>query len=303
MENAIFYAKILLFGEYGIIENAKGLAVPYKAYQGQFQFSSLEQEFEKKSNQSLKKYLDFLKKMPLSERFRLNLSLFEQEIERGLFFNSNIPYGYGVGSSGALVAAIFNRYTNENAEQFSQEKLKALKPFLGAMESFFHGKSSGIDPLICAVKTPILIENKEHITKVNLPKNQEKEPFFLLDSGQVGETEPMVQIFFEKMKNEVFRKSFKEEFISYNDACIHHFLREEKEEFFANLKLLSAWTFEHFRPMIPESILPIWKKGLESDAYYLKLCGSGGGGYVLGFSRDMIETEKTLKNITQNWVR
>lgn len=294
MENPIFYAKILLFGEYGIIENAKGLALPYKKYQGQFQFSSLEQESEKKSNQSLKKYLDFLKKMPVSENFSFNLSLFEEEIEQGLFFNSNIPQGYGVGSSGALVAAIFNRYGGENAEQFSQEELKALKPFLGAMESFFHGKSSGIDPLICSVKTPILIENKEDVTRVKLPENQGRESFFLLDSGQVGETEPMVQIFFEKMKNEVFRKSFKEEFIAYNDACIHHFLREEKEQFFTNLKSLSAWTLEHFLPMIPESILPIWKKGLESDAYYLKLCGSGGGGYVLGFSPAINENFKNI---------
>jgi mevalonate kinase len=28
-----------------------------------------------------------------------------------LFFDSNIPQGYGVGSSGALVAAIFEKYS------------------------------------------------------------------------------------------------------------------------------------------------------------------------------------------------
>ncbi len=47
-----------------------------------------------------------------------------------------------------------------------------------------------------------------------------------------------------------------------------------------------------FAPMIPESIFNIWKKGLDSNAYYLKLCGSGGGGYILGFTKDYEKAEK-----------
>jgi mevalonate kinase len=31
----------------------------------------------------------------------------------------------------------------------------------------------------------------------------------------------------------------------------------------------------------------IWRKGLETDRYYLKLCGAGGGGFILGFVKDM----------------
>ena len=30
----LFYSKILLFGEYGIIKNSKGLAIPYNFYKG-----------------------------------------------------------------------------------------------------------------------------------------------------------------------------------------------------------------------------------------------------------------------------
>ena len=30
----------------------------------------------------------------------------------------------------------------------------------------------------------------------------------------------------------------------------------------------------------------MWAKGIESNDYFLKLCGSGGGGYILGFSED-----------------
>ena len=34
--NPLFYAKILLFGEYGIIKDAMGLSIPYNFYQGAF---------------------------------------------------------------------------------------------------------------------------------------------------------------------------------------------------------------------------------------------------------------------------
>jgi mevalonate kinase len=46
--------------------------------------------------------------------------------------------------------------------------------------------------------------------------------------------------------------------------------------------------------MIPHKFEEIWRKGLETNAYYLKLCGSGGGGFVLGFTQDFEQAEKML---------
>ena len=298
MPNPLFYAKILLFGEYGIIENSQGLTLPYSFYKGCFKFSTLESEFEKKSNESLKKYWEYLAKLELPEQFRLDLSALKKDIENGLFFDSNIPQGYGVGSSGALVAAIFDRYSvvQHKPEEIGKNELKELKKVFGELESFFHGKSSGIDPLICYMNLPILIENKENVGRVEIPEeNEGKGAIFLIDSGVVGETGPMVQIFFEKLKNEGFRKTLKEEFIKYNNACIQSFLNKEMTPFFKNMKALSKWAYEHFRPMIPDSVFNAWKKGLDTNAYYLKLCGSGGGGYILGFTKDYQKAEKMLK--------
>ena len=298
MPNPLFYAKILLFGEYGIIENSQGLTLPYSFYKGCFKFSALESEFEKKSNESLKKYWEYLAKLELPEQFRLDLSALKKDIENGLFFDSNIPQGYGVGSSGALVAAIFDRYSvvQHKPEKIEKNELKELKKVFGELESFFHGKSSGIDPLICYMNLPILIENKENVGRVEIPEeNEGKGAIFLIDSGVVGETGPMVQIFFEKLKNEGFRKTLKEEFIKYNNACIQSFLNKEMTPFFKNMKALSKWAYEHFRPMIPDSVFNAWKKGLDTNAYYLKLCGSGGGGYILGFTKDYEKAEKMLK--------
>ncbi|ADQ81605.1 mevalonate kinase [Riemerella anatipestifer] len=298
MANPLFYAKILLFGEYGIIENSQGLTLPYSFYKGTLKFSDLSSDFERQSNQSLLKYTDYLQSLALPKDFELNVSELKKDINKGLFFDSNIPQGYGVGSSGALVAAIFERYSLKkyNPEHISKEDLKQLKKVFGELESYFHGKSSGIDPLICYMNLPILIENKENVDRVSIPKEQQgKGAIFLIDSGVVGETGPMVQIFFEKLKQEGFRKTLKEEFIRYNNACIEAFLKKDMSPFFKNLRKLSLWAYEHFRPMIPESIFNAWKKGLDTNTYYLKLCGSGGGGYILGFTQDYDKAEKMLE--------
>ncbi|UQB70077.1 mevalonate kinase [Epilithonimonas zeae] len=298
MNNPLFYAKILLFGEYGIIEDSQGLTLPYSFYKGTLKFSDLDNDFEKKSNQSLEKYSHYLSDLELPSDYQLDVKSFQSDIAKGLFFDSNIPQGYGVGSSGALVAAIFEKYSviKRNPETISKDELKDLKVIFGQLESYFHGKSSGIDPLICFMNLPILIESKESVDKVAIPKEElGKGAIFLIDSGVTGETGPMIQIFFEKLKNEGFRKTLKEEFIRYNNACIDAFLKKDMNPFFRNLKKLSVWAYEHFRPMIPENLFNVWKKGLDSNAYYLKLCGSGGGGYILGFAKDYAKAEEMLE--------
>ena len=109
MANPLFYSKILLFGEYGIIEDSQGLTLPYSFYKGTLKFSDNQSDFEKKSNESLQKYSDYLANLELSKDFKIDVEAFKKDIEKGLFFDSNIPQGYGVGSSGALVAAIFEK--------------------------------------------------------------------------------------------------------------------------------------------------------------------------------------------------
>ncbi len=302
MTNPLFYAKILLFGEYGIIEDSQGLTLPYSFYKGTLKFSDNQSDFEKKSNESLQKYSDYLANLELSKDFKIDVEAFKKDIEKGLFFDSNIPQGYGVGSSGALVAAIFEKYSFKKyiPENISKTQLKDLKKVFGELESFFHGKSSGIDPLICYMNLPILIENRESVDKVSIPKEEAgKGAIFLIDSGSIGETGPMVQIFFEKLKNEGFRKTLKEEFIKYNNACIDTFLNKEMTPFFKNLKNLSKWAYVHFKPMIPSNLYNAWKKGLDTNAYYLKLCGSGGGGYILGFAPDYAKADKMLEGFNK----
>ena len=65
MSNPLFYAKILLFGEYGIIEDSQGLTLPYSFYKGALKFSDLSNDFEKKFILCIEKYLDYLKDLEL----------------------------------------------------------------------------------------------------------------------------------------------------------------------------------------------------------------------------------------------
>ena len=299
MKGPLFYAKILLFGEYGIIKDSKGLAIPYNSYQGALKKVTDLDEKQKESNANLKAFYAYLKSLETT-LVSFDFIAFEKDLSDNMFFDSSIPQGYGVGSSGALVAAIYDKYASDKItvlENLTRDKLLHLKTVFGAMESYFHGTSSGLDPLNSYLSIPILINSKTDLEATGIPSQKEgKGAVFLMDSEQVGETAPMVEIFMEKMKNEGFRKMISEEFATQTDACIHDFLKGDVKSLFTNVKHLSHTVLGNFKPMIPQKFHQLWQKGLDSDAYYLKLCGSGGGGYFLGFTEDYKKTKEILKN-------
>ena len=298
IRDSLFYSKILLFGEYGIIQDAMGLSIPYNFYKGKFH---LPEDKYSESNEHLRTYFTYLSYLDVSGQAnaKLDLNRFKRDIKDGLAFDSSIPQGFGVGSSGALVAAIYNEYAIDkiDAENINKTELADLKQIFGQMESHFHGKSSGLDPLICYLNLPVIIKSKEDLDTVGLPAERDNSQgaIFLLNTNEPGETQPMVQIFMEKMKEQGFRKMVKTELKKYNDECISSFLKGDFVPLFKNLKKLSAILLQNFSPMIPDQFQSIWKKGIESGDYYLKLCGSGGGGYILGFTRDYEKAKLQLK--------
>jgi len=300
MKGPLFYAKILLFGEYGIIKDSKGLAIPYNSYQGALKKSDKRTEEEINSNKNLKKFYTYLSNLENQELVSFRLNDFNADIEDGMYFDSSIPQGYGVGSSGALVASIYDKYGNDKItvlENLTRDKLLKLKYIFSLMESFFHGKSSGLDPLNSYLSIPILINSKDNLETTGIPSQKEgKGAVFLLDSEMVGETEPMVNIFMNKMKNEGFRKMLNEDFAKHTDACIDDFLNGNVKSLFGNVKQLSKVVLDNFKPMIPQPFHKVWQRGIESNDYYLKLCGSGGGGYILGFTKDFDKTKTILKD-------
>jgi len=301
MKGPLFYSKILLFGEHGINKGSKGLSIPYNFYNGGLKVDDTESEVAKKSNQSLRGFVAYLEKLQAEEPglVTFDIATLKLNVEAGMYFDSSIPQGYGIGSSGALVAAIYDQYADNKItilENLTQEKLLTLKKIFSKMESYFHGTSSGLDPLNSYLSIPILINSHDSIEATGIPmQNLEgKGAIFLLDSGIVKETAPMVQIFMESLKDKGFRAMIKNQFLKYTDASIESFLQGDARALFSNTKKLSKVVFNNFKPMIPVEFHELWQKGIETNDYYLKLCGSGGGGYILGFAPDITKAKQAL---------
>ena len=304
--NEIFYGKIILFGEYGVIFDSMALTIPFAHFQGALNFPDpykyTNLDYAQASNRQLKEYVTFLKNQNQQKllNFELDITSFEKDIENGLYFESSIPQSYGLGSSGALVASIYCRYAVDkikSSRTLNGSEILRLKEIFSELESFFHGKSSGIDPLNAFIKFPLLVKNKSEITTVAIPRNKDtgNGAIFLVNTGGPGKTEPLVHLFVEKCKQEKYFRIIQNEFIPINNKCIKNLLSGQLDEFFNYLEQLSDLQMRFMNPMIPYHFQVHWKHGLKTKDYFLKLCGSGGGGYLLGFTRDFVNARKYFK--------
>ncbi len=293
----IFYGKVLLFGEYSILFNSKGLTIPYTHFTGQLSFINDDKytdfDFAVQSNKQIHEFLGFMleleakAEMPCSVDFKKLTT----DIEKGLYFESNIPQGYGIGSSGALVAAIYSKYcTNriDASESISGKDISRLRAIFSKLESLFHGKSSGIDPLNCYLQHPLLIHSREDIAITGIPRSkfENEGVIFLVDTGKIGKTGPLVNHFLEQMRFKDYEDVFKTDYIPWVNQCISDILSGNMVSFFDSLVKVSKFQLKNFTNMIPDNFLAPWQWGLETGKFQLKLCGSGGGGFILGFTTD-----------------
>ena len=278
-----FYSKILLFGEYGVIKNSMALAIPYPLFEGKLVFPRGD-----KSNipdPELKVFAQYLRKLIKKNEFpsSFDLGSFEFEIGQGLTFDSTIPPGQGLGSSGALCAAVFERYG-----QNKKKDKKALRQIFTLMESHFHGTSSGLDPMVSYLSQAILVKEEGGLDQVNIPSySQGRGGVFLLNTGRPRRTEPLVNLFLEKIKDKQFNQTCQSVLIPKTNRCIIHFLEKNVGSLWENFFELSAFQWNHFSPMIPPLFREVWQDGLLHHQYFFKLCGAGGGGYLLGIAKDL----------------
>ena len=298
-----FNSKILLFGEYSIIQDSMGLTLPYNEFSGKLTFDANEmnEQFVTESNDHLVEFANYIQNLLATKKLAIDFDIdaFKQDVENGMYFQSSIPQGFGVGSSGALVAAVYGKYTKNKITIDSAPNkgtILELKAILAKLESHFHGSSSGVDPLICYLNLPLLINGKNGVEPVKVEMNAVgKGAIFLIDTGISRSTEPLVKYYMERMEEPSFRAFVDKQLKPFANNCIQAFLDGDKETLFAYMKLLSKFQFEHFKPMIPKLFNKMWKRGLDSGEYYLKLCGAGGGGFILGFTQNFEHTKKQLK--------
>ena len=285
MDKNFFYSKILLFGEYGIMLNSDALSIPFKKFSGYLQKSNLISNEQRISNIKLIELYNYIiKNESLSEI--INFQNFKNDIDSGLYFNSNIPIASGLGSSGALVSSIINKYSKIDLSSIQNEELKKI---MSIIESKFHGNSSGFDPLVSFFNKPIMLAagNIKLLNNLKFPNFK----IYLIDSEISSSTSEMIELFNQKKTQKDFLSVFNSSFIKITNECIYN-LMYSSDHFKDSIKNLSETTFENMNEMIPESINEIWQEGLQSNKYFLKLCGSGGGGFFLAFDFENILKDK-----------
>lgn len=273
----------MLFGEYSVLTGSNALTIPYAKYSGHLVVpENTKTNKNLKSNRTLLKYFEYLRSEErINEIVQIDFNRLGTDLMKGLYFDSYIPVHYGLGSSGALVAALFKEYADKAIDSFSLLKLRDL---FSLAESFFHGRSSGIDPLTIYIFKPLLfIDNA--ITEVHQKVYHKiKDQFYLYDSGIAAATDSYVTDFHEMINKGTYAQ-YEKEYMRLIDKTILKLANDGPEELFDELKLISRLQFKYFSGMIPERIVPLWEKGLDTGEYSMKLCGSGGGGYFLVYSQ------------------
>lgn len=274
-----FSSKVLLFGEHIVNKGADALAIPYPVFSARLSFDASHSDYVAESKEILQRILDYI---AVRETLVLyyDIEQFKEDLSKGLGIHMNIPIGYGLGSSGALIAGVFDRFgINKNLDN------NELKKVLGETESVFHGKSSGLDPLVSYLNQGVWVSNETKILDTSMFWKENFE-IFLLNTNQERKTGPLVEAFLEKARlDEKFTKMIEDEMIPINNALIRNFVRNEHETTMGLVERLSGLQLAHLKELILPQHIDLCLLGLASKEYFLKICGAGGGGFMLGFTQ------------------
>lgn len=286
----LFNSKLLLFGEYGLMHDAMAISIPFPKFSGFLDFDTDRTHLE--STAEIRQFVEHLESNDSTQtlHFPFDLERLKNDLKRDLFFNSNIPQQYGLGSSGALVAALFGKYAfpSNLGNNLSPEILKAN---FAVLESFFHGRSSGLDPLVSYLNHPILINSNKQIVPVEFDLKQTDIAVALIDTHTSGPTAPLIRHFTDLFNLPEFEQAFERQFIPSNNGCTESLLNGDKEKFFLHLGQLVRFELYHFHRMIPVNFHRVISFA-HCNKVYIKLLGSGGGGFLLAFANSTDHLKK-----------
>ena len=273
-----FPAKLILLGEYSVLVGSMALAMPFNRYFGRWAVSPPTQSFKKR----IHSLFDYLSELSTKDEALSNLNVAQmwEDLDNGLFFSSNIPIGSGLGSSGALTAALFSRYLPIENQEKLRTTPRILRDKLGLIESFFHGFSSGTDPLVSYLNQPILIDGSNDIKSIFLPEDILSN-FYILDTQIPRNTESLVKHFNELYKQSAFKSHFDNDYCPLVNQGIKQMIKNHTQAFQESIKEISHYQFHHLSFLIPKESHRLWQQGLVNGDYYMKLCGAGGGGSML----------------------
>ncbi|MBL0120956.1 MAG: hypothetical protein IPP89_18800 [Saprospiraceae bacterium] len=264
-----FPSKILLFGEHSLLYGGEGLAIPSYDYCGNWI-----QDHGNHHGTDLFALAAYLKEHAHQFYNNIDVTSFLRDVDAGWTFHSSIPIGYGAGSSGAYSAAIYKRYSVEK-----DNDLEHIKSDLAVIESYFHGNSSGLDPLVS------YSDSAFHIIK-GIPRRTEIDPamsalFRLKDTRIPRQGAPYISLFKSKMENKEFSNKIKTTLNPAVHNAINAMLIADKDELRKAFFEISYFQLVWMPEFIPLSWIRTWEQKLSESSGYYKLCGAGGGGFLL----------------------
>jgi len=264
-----FPAKLLVSGEFTVIRGGDALAIPFPKFAGIWERGA-------EPDTSLLPLVQYLQKIDYIDSGRLH-----DDILEGWQFRSTIPPGYGLGSSGALSAALVYHYGREISEDTG-----ILQKQLAGVEDYFHGTSSGFDPLVSYKGQGIAWIGK---SLVRVPDPLSSGPLmsflYVIDSGMARGHIHAISWYLEQLKQPVFLPVV-EELNDLNHRLVQAWFEQDLQAAEDLFFQVSGLQWKWFQPLITAGVAGIWQKGLESGKYAVKLCGKGGGGYYLLWSKD-----------------
>lgn len=280
MSRKSYPAKVILFGEYGVIHQGEILATTIPALYGQWVLDA---------DAPAKTWKGIIAHIKANKLDFINVSALEHDAEKGLAFDSNIKSGYGMGSSGAVSAGLYDRYAKDEVTD-----LNLLQKRMADIESCYHGTSSGIDPLVIYLNSPVWVQ--ENRTQA-LEKAISTDGFFLIDTGKKRKTGPLVDSYLAKYADD---STFPQAVRNYNilvSQAIQSCLQNDIASMHSAIHHISEWQYEHLSFAIPEAYKSLWQKSLNDPSWSMKLCGAGGGGYLMGWSSNENQPELDTQQI------
>ena len=163
------------------------------------------------------------------------------------------------------------------------------------MENYFHGKSSGLDATVCYLHKAVLLNKGEVVKTFDLPESEKpKLKLFLLNTHAVRSTSTYVNLFLEKCKDKKFREIIERILVPATNIAIESFIDKKDVELMSCVKLISQLQFDLLPEFIPERFKSVWREGLRNNEYHLKICGAGGGGFIIGFAKEDVRLDLLL---------
>jgi len=170
-----------------------------------------------------------------------------------------------------------------------------LRHRFSRMESFFHGRSSGFDPLVSYLNRPLLLGKDGATAVTGNPGHlfpDSNSGLFLVDTGSPYSTGSLVGDFLDRYAPAGKTSPAGAAYGRMTNSCITTFLQGNPVRFREEINRLSRFQLKALEHLIPGHFNPIWREGLLTGLITLKLCGSGGGGYLLCFTRDNEQTAR-----------